>query len=670
MQLPHAFQLTTLDGAKAVADPAKGDRNAAMTASDKTVKGVQFSTIFADLKVGDLKIEYSSNASNKTEHGDDDLDQTLKPTQEPPMEGVEPKARKVRESEAPDNDEPTVEESSPVEFHKVETPHQPVGETRQPINRKPARTTLESMISPRLQITPTFDEVKQHIPQNGAENPIILSANTSLSRDIKIPFIPVGDPQFDRQPVVKTGHSVDHQISPILAFETSPYETKIELRELEEASGRPVEQATMRANSVRPDPISDDATPKNFQFAADIPLNHERHSNQQQTPNKLPAQAANLDRQSAQVLSASDGFFSADQSRHSTSKMINRPPETLPVTTPKHLPSGSPSQTTVQKPAQVLPSNSTTNQSSEAGIVSELPIEASVEIAPILQRTGKNTSDPGIPRSISEITRLPQSPTAIPHLQIAPPAVSPSAETQMLMKTRRFPTDQKQSEHTDTPHTQKRAMEPVPLSHPTTKTATMQTGYASTPFSQQMGIVFQTRSKAERAELEGGLLDPKALDELGMSQSSEQIRTANTATVQSLTKADLPSHIPRQLADLVSNSNGKSVEIALSPEELGRVKMSITQAENGVIVNIFAERPDTLDLLRRHIDQLNQELKLLGYQSPEFSFSNEGEGSSPEKNATPQDQTSPNDNPSNSTAPSLTQERSTLQAQAGLDIRI
>lgn len=64
----------------------------------------------------------------------------------------------------------------------------------------------------------------------------------------------------------------------------------------------------------------------------------------------------------------------------------------------------------------------------------------------------------------------------------------------------------------------------------------------------------------------------------------------------------------------------KRVEIALNPDELGRVRMTLSRTEHGMTVAIMADRPETLDLMRRHIDQLTAEFHRLGYTDIGFSF--------------------------------------------------
>ena len=71
--------------------------------------------------------------------------------------------------------------------------------------------------------------------------------------------------------------------------------------------------------------------------------------------------------------------------------------------------------------------------------------------------------------------------------------------------------------------------------------------------------------------------------------------------------AAVPAQITRQIAEHIPAAIGKPVQITLQPEELGRVRLSVAVSETGVIVSIFAERGETLDLMRRNIDQLQQD---------------------------------------------------------------
>jgi flagellar hook-length control protein FliK len=90
---------------------------------------------------------------------------------------------------------------------------------------------------------------------------------------------------------------------------------------------------------------------------------------------------------------------------------------------------------------------------------------------------------------------------------------------------------------------------------------------------------------------------------------------------QLLARADTPAMIGRQMAEVLQRLPDRPVEIALNPKELGRVRMSISAAESGITVTVLAERPETLDLMRRNIDQLAREFQAIGYESINFAFS-------------------------------------------------
>ncbi|MCD1617286.1 flagellar hook-length control protein FliK [Salipiger manganoxidans] len=66
------------------------------------------------------------------------------------------------------------------------------------------------------------------------------------------------------------------------------------------------------------------------------------------------------------------------------------------------------------------------------------------------------------------------------------------------------------------------------------------------------------------------------------------------------------------------------MELRLEPEELGHVRFRMTGGEHALSMTILADRPETLDLLRRHVDQLARHLDDLGYSATQFRF---GEGS-------------------------------------------
>lgn len=67
--------------------------------------------------------------------------------------------------------------------------------------------------------------------------------------------------------------------------------------------------------------------------------------------------------------------------------------------------------------------------------------------------------------------------------------------------------------------------------------------------------------------------------------------------------------------------------VTLEPEDLGRLRVSFQQGEHGAILHVIAERVETIELVKRHVDMLGAELRREGFSG--FSFGAEtGSGSS------------------------------------------
>jgi hypothetical protein len=89
-------------------------------------------------------------------------------------------------------------------------------------------------------------------------------------------------------------------------------------------------------------------------------------------------------------------------------------------------------------------------------------------------------------------------------------------------------------------------------------------------------------------------------------------------------RADLSRLPTATLAEELARVPRRAVEISLSPEELGRVHMTLSTRDTGLVLVVNADRADTLDLMRRHIDQLGQEFRRMGYQDIGFEFGQSG----------------------------------------------
>jgi hypothetical protein len=88
----------------------------------------------------------------------------------------------------------------------------------------------------------------------------------------------------------------------------------------------------------------------------------------------------------------------------------------------------------------------------------------------------------------------------------------------------------------------------------------------------------------------------------------------------------LAHHVAQQLSAVINQRTDGTFEVALQPEELGRVRISISPQEGGIMIAVQAERGDTIDLMRRHAASLEQAFRDLGNGSVSLSFGHDPKG--------------------------------------------
>lgn len=101
----------------------------------------------------------------------------------------------------------------------------------------------------------------------------------------------------------------------------------------------------------------------------------------------------------------------------------------------------------------------------------------------------------------------------------------------------------------------------------------------------------------------------------------------STAASTPVLNRSYASQVASQIATAVVQSSNGTTEIALNPEELGRVRITLTTTEAGLSVAILAERPETADLMRRNLDILAREFRDLGHENLSFTFGDQPDGS-------------------------------------------
>lgn len=89
--------------------------------------------------------------------------------------------------------------------------------------------------------------------------------------------------------------------------------------------------------------------------------------------------------------------------------------------------------------------------------------------------------------------------------------------------------------------------------------------------------------------------------------------------------AALAAAVPAQLLHHAPAAKTGGIDVLLQPEELGHVRFQIQQHGETVRILLSAERPETLDLLRRHSDQLLQEFRLSGFSQASLNFGQWGQ---------------------------------------------
>ncbi|MDF2141892.1 flagellar hook-length control protein FliK [Paenirhodobacter sp. CAU 1674] len=179
--------------------------------------------------------------------------------------------------------------------------------------------------------------------------------------------------------------------------------------------------------------------------------------------------------------------------------------------------------------------------------------------------------------------------------------------------------------------------------------------------------LLRVRAPHQMPEVES---DPGMLS--GREMAADAVGTSpNPVRVAVGPQAVLPQAITQQVAHAAARVADGPVELTLAPEELGRVRLTLHTSEAGITVAIHAERPETLDLMRRNIDLLARDFRDQGYASIAFDFGNDSRRQNDQPMtafaATRQDTTEPANG--ESLAPDL-RVSGARQSQGGLDLRM
>lgn len=125
------------------------------------------------------------------------------------------------------------------------------------------------------------------------------------------------------------------------------------------------------------------------------------------------------------------------------------------------------------------------------------------------------------------------------------------------------------------------------------------------------------------------LLPPDlALGEVGLSSGPSGSLASAQGAASVAAQPPVPQLATRLVEMLVHSGNGVT-EFSLSPDELGQVRVTLqadAQNPDRMVVMLVFDRQETLDLFRRHADQLADALRAAGYSGVDIGFGQSGTG--------------------------------------------
>ncbi|WP_168201318.1 flagellar hook-length control protein FliK [Qingshengfaniella alkalisoli] len=148
-------------------------------------------------------------------------------------------------------------------------------------------------------------------------------------------------------------------------------------------------------------------------------------------------------------------------------------------------------------------------------------------------------------------------------------------------------------------------------------------------------------------------------------RSGKEASPADAPRTLHMNRAEIVRQVAQGLVEVIQRGADDAIEVSLNPEELGRVRISLTQGDSGLLVALSADRGETLDLLRRYITDLQSDLCRLGYGQASFDFSESGRDHPADESSTSQ-----NGGDAASVSESTSVEAEQLPVASGLDLRL
>ncbi|UWQ08022.1 flagellar hook-length control protein FliK [Aliiroseovarius crassostreae] len=145
------------------------------------------------------------------------------------------------------------------------------------------------------------------------------------------------------------------------------------------------------------------------------------------------------------------------------------------------------------------------------------------------------------------------------------------------------------------------------------------------PMQAQLNVLRESSARLPSGNFELDQLFASS-SETGIAEGRMVETLSSRAEVSAQMRTELPRHVALQLAEVARKMPDRPVELTLSPEELGKLRLTFSGDLSAMTIAVNVERPETLDLMRRHIDLLAQEMRDIGYGEVTFSFTQSGAG--------------------------------------------
>ncbi|MFS4581710.1 flagellar hook-length control protein FliK [Phaeobacter sp. C3_T13_0] len=262
----------------------------------------------------------------------------------------------------------------------------------------------------------------------------------------------------------------------------------------------------------------------------------------------------------------------------------------------------------------------------KATAVSELASGVTSQSTRIVQANVAHAATEGAKLTNAELAALSQSNASRETVATPGPVQSQQAES-AVRSANAIPVEAVSSPIRDKFEARRAAADEKSVSPPT-KTTLPQGTYSAASFGLGAGSL--TAAMPNSTSLLSG--DPTALGDSGSAVATggrtgtemaglSQLLTEATVSPGTVHKPETPRLIANQMAEALATKGERNVDVALNPKELGHVNMRVSVTDTGVSVMIQTERAETGDLMKRHINELADEFRRMGFEDISFQFS-------------------------------------------------